>query len=96
MKSLIVSPSARANLREIWDYVAGENIEAADALLESFHEKFELLRATPGAGRQRDDLQEGLCSFPVGRYMIFYRVAEDAVEIVRVLHGARDVNALLG
>lgn len=96
MKNLIVSPPARADLREIWDYIAGDNLNAADALSETFYEKFELLRATPEAGRERKDLKIGLRSFPIGRYVIFYRVSEDAVEIVRVMHSARDVNSVFG
>jgi len=35
-----------------------------------------------------------LRSFPVGQYVIFYRVAVDAVEIVTVIHGARDLDSL--
>ncbi|PQV62519.1 toxin ParE1/3/4 [Abditibacterium utsteinense] len=96
MKKLIVSPPARADLREIWDYIAGDSLNAADTLSETFYEKFELLRATPEAGRQRSDLKSSLRSFPVGRYVIFYRVSDGAIEIVRVLHGARDVDSLFG
>jgi len=44
VKQLVISSAARVNLREIWDYVAGDNIVAADALLDSFYEKFELLQ----------------------------------------------------
>lgn len=45
-------------------------------------------------GRLRDELTEGLRSFPVGRYVIFYRIVQDGVEIVRVLHGARDLDSI--
>jgi len=83
-------------LREIWDYVAGDNIAAADALLESFYEKFELLRERPEAGRPRPELRAGLRSFPVGRYLIFYIVNNSDIEVARVIHSARDLDALLG
>jgi len=45
-------------------------------------------------GRARDELEVGLRSFPVGRYAIFYLPIPDGVEIVRVLHGARDLDAI--
>jgi toxin ParE1/3/4 len=34
-------------------------------------------------------------SFPFGRYLIFYRIAADAMEVVRVLHSARDIETIL-
>jgi toxin ParE1/3/4 len=46
-------------------------------------------------GRRRDELAPGLQSFPLGRYVIFYRALPAATEIVRVLHGARDVESIL-
>jgi len=45
-------------------------------------------------GRLRDELADGLRSFPVGRYVIFYRPIPKGIEIVRVLHGARDLDAI--
>lgn len=96
MKQLVISSAARVNLREIWDYVAGDNIVAADALLESFYEKFEILRERPEAGRLRPELKAGLRSFPVGRYLIFYTVNSSDIEIARVIHSARDIEGLLG
>ena len=40
MTSYLVSPSARADLDEIWDYIAQHNASAADRLLTTFEEKF--------------------------------------------------------
>jgi toxin ParE1/3/4 len=54
-----------------------------------------LLAARPLAGRARDELIPGLRSVPHGRYVIFYLPIEDGVEIVRLLHGARDLRRLL-
>jgi toxin ParE1/3/4 len=44
----------------------------------------------PQLGRRREELSPRLRSFPVGRYVIFYRPLENGIEIARVLHGARD------
>jgi toxin ParE1/3/4 len=47
-------------------------------------------------GRARDGLSPGLCSMPVGRYVIFYEPLHDGIDVVRVLHSARDVDAQFG
>jgi len=44
----------------------------------------------PQLGRRREELSPRLHSFPVGRYVLFYRQVESGIEIARVLHGARD------
>jgi plasmid stabilization system protein ParE len=50
----------------------------------------------PGMGHRREDLaSESLCFWQVYNYLIIYRPDEDSIEIVRVLHGAKDIRALL-
>lgn len=53
-----------------------------------------MLARNPGSGRHREELAPGIQSFPFGRYIIFYHVFPGAIEIVRVLHGARDIDSL--
>jgi len=88
---LRISPRAREDLLEIWSYVAEESETNADGFIDKIHETMELLAGQPGLGRHREELAPGIQSFPVGRYIIFYRVLSNAIEIVRVLHGARDI-----
>jgi toxin ParE1/3/4 len=45
-------------------------------------------------GRAREELASELRSFPVRRYVVFYRPLVDGIEVVRVLHGARDVTEI--
>jgi toxin ParE1/3/4 len=45
-------------------------------------------------GRVRDELVPSLRSFPVGKYVIFYRPIENGIEIARILHGARDLPSI--
>jgi len=63
----------------------------ADAFIDKMHETTQLQADKPGSGRRREELASGIQSFPFGRYIIFYRIAAGTIEIVRVLHGARDV-----
>ena len=46
----------------------------------------------PQMGRPRDELSTGLRSLPHGRYVVFYVPLADGIEVVRVLHGSRDID----
>jgi len=94
MNQYRVSASARVDLEEIWSYIAQDNPDAADKFIRALVSRFPKLAAMPELGRQRDELTTRLRSFPVGRHVIFYRPMENGVEIVRVLHGARDLPPL--
>jgi toxin ParE1/3/4 len=92
----VVSQPARAELDAIWKYVAvaSRSSDTADRLIESITRHFYLIAKQPGMGRPRDELRPGYRSFPVGQYLIFYRVLEKQVEIMHVLHGKRDLDAM--
>jgi len=92
MPQVILRPSAFDDLEIIWQYIAEENIARADAFLDTINTTFLRLAAAPQAGRSRPELFSDLLSFPVGRYLIFYFALQDGIEIVRVLHGARDID----
>jgi len=94
MAQVIRSPQAEEDLAEIWIFVAENNLEAADRLLDRINEKARSLLQFPEMGRDRSDLAPSLRSIPEGNYMIFYRIAGDDIEIVRVLHGARDIERI--
>ena len=91
-----LSAQAEAELEEIWLYITEHSsVETADRFIDRLTGVFLLLAAHPFAGRERDDLREGYRSYPVGSYVIFYRVEARNVRILRVLHGSRDLDALL-
>ena len=94
-----LAPEVEAELDDIWCYLAKEsgNIEIADRLIDSITDRFFLLASHPYIGRRRDrDLRPGLRSFPVGEYVIFYRIEREDVMILHVAHGRRDLEALFG
>ncbi|MFM9100245.1 MAG: type II toxin-antitoxin system RelE/ParE family toxin [Cyanobium sp.] len=90
---IVLQPRARADLSDIWEFIAEDSDDQADAVIDLIDQKFQLLAQRAGLGRRREELAEGLRSFPVGRYVIFYLPIPDGVQIVRVLHGARDIEA---
>ena len=69
-------------------------METADRVLGTIDQKCQALAEQPGIGRRRDELAPGLRSLPVGSYVVFYRGRGDGIEVIRVLHGARDINTV--
>jgi toxin ParE1/3/4 len=94
VKQYRVSDVARADLDDIWFYIAQDDPDAADGFIRTIVSRFPTLASMPYLGRAREDLSAGLRSFPVQKYIIFYRPREGGVEIVRVLSGARDLPPL--
>ena len=87
-----LSQAASADLDDIWVYVVQEGSEgAANRLIDSITGRFPVLLQMPQSGRKRDEVRSGLRSHPVGNYVIYYREMKTGIEIVRVIHGARDV-----
>ncbi len=95
MLAIVLTPSASGDLAEIWEFIAADNPPQADAFIDLIDAKFQNLPRHPDAGRRCDELLGGLRSLPVGRYLISYLQADDCLRIVRVLHGARDVEAVV-
>lgn len=54
-----------------------------------------MLARQPEIGEPRSEIRPHLRSFPVGNYVIFYKLVDARVVVVRVLHGARDLGGLL-
>ncbi|HWW50762.1 MAG TPA: type II toxin-antitoxin system RelE/ParE family toxin [Verrucomicrobiae bacterium] len=87
----------RSRTRRHLVYIAKEShsIEIADRVVDSITARFFLLATYPHVGRRRDeDLRPGLRSFPVGEYVIIYRLEGEDAPILHVIRGSREVEAL--
>lgn len=96
MANILKRPRAKADLVEIWDYIADDSENRADAFVETINQKLAVLAERPNIGRARDELGKNIRSFPVGRYVIFYMPIQGGIDVVRVLHGARDLDISFG
>ena len=96
MAHLRVSRKARRDLVEIFAYIAEDNLDAARRTNAKLVATFGTIAKQPGAGRERPELDVGIYSLPVGSHVIYYRHVQSVVRVLRVLHGARDIPALLG
>jgi toxin ParE1/3/4 len=88
------SPLARADLKEIADFIAQDNLDAAMRFLDQVDAVCQRLADFPGMGPRRDELQPGLRSFPIGNYLLLYRVVPGGIELARVIHGARNLDKI--
>jgi toxin ParE1/3/4 len=85
-----LSALAEQDLEEIWSYVAEDaSPAAADRLIDAMIDRFELLAEQPRIGPLRPEVGNGVRSFAVESYVIYYRHEGDVL-IARILHGRRD------
>ena len=94
MSTVLVRPRALADLAEIWAYIAEGSPDQADAFIDLVDSKFQALSRRPGIGRLRPELAPDIRSLVVGRYLVFYLPLSRGIEVVRVLHGSRDVESI--
>lgn len=95
MLQVIRTSQAREDVLDIWQYIAVDSIEAADALVRRIDEVIRLLAEHPGLGAPQNRFRKGLRCKPVGRYLIFYDELPDILRIIRVLHGSRQWEDLI-
>lgn len=98
MSGYLLTAAADADLEEIWRYVSDKDgASRADALEDELHAAMRRLGGSRKMGHLRHDLaDEDLRVWTVHKFLIVYRPETRPVQVVRVLHGARDVGAILG
>jgi toxin ParE1/3/4 len=89
-----ISRKTRQNLKDIYQYIFARNPTAADKLYQLFHDKFRMLADNPLLGEKREDLAENLRMFTADNYVILYQSTINGIEIVQIVHSARDLPAL--
>lgn len=94
MKRHIISQPAIKDLEEIIDYFSNRNIEAGERFINEFEKKCKNLADFPNMGRSYDDVKPSLRGSPLAGYIIFYRIVDDGIEIIRVVSGYRNLESL--
>jgi len=97
MSDYDLSPRAREEIREIWDFIARDNEDSADRWIMRLLGSFDLLARNPRIGHTRRDITDHeLLFWPVENYLIVYRpIADGNIEIVAVTQGSRDIPTFL-
>ena len=88
---IIYSPEAELDIDDIWFYIAVDNQEKATELINTIKQTCIFLSENPEAGTKREYLTEGLRHFSIKNRAIYYQIKKDNIEIIRILHGSRDV-----
>ena len=95
MSKFVLHPEAYADLNEIWEYIAANNLDAADRLLDEIREGVTLLARFPKTGHSRSDLTSRPLRFHAVRdYVIAYAPEEKPPAVIAVLHGRRNPRVL--
>ncbi len=100
-KPINIYPLASAEIDDIAEYIAAESLEAATRFLESAEQTFSRISEQPGIGSSRYAhiaYLDGLRFWPVPcfeKYLVFYIERQDRIDVLRVLHGSRDIPILL-
>ena len=94
MSRYLLNVLASRDLNEIADHFAANNLEAGERFFHAFGRKCEQLVAFPNSGRSYAEIRPDLRGLPLEGYIIFYRVLEDGIEILRVASGRRNFPTL--
>jgi toxin ParE1/3/4 len=93
---IVWSTDANDDLAQIWNYLAREaSVARADDQINKIESACRVLSDWPLAGRARDAILPGLRTVAAPPFVVFYRVSDNAVQIIRVLDGRRDIDAIL-
>ena len=91
-----LSPEADQDLEDIFDYTEREfGIDQAIEYLSGFEGIIAKLVHNPGLGKKREEIREGLRSLLKDKHVVFYRILDNRIRIVRILHGSRDLRTFL-
>ena len=94
MAVVSASTDATRDLDQIWSFIATDNMDAADVFLDHIWKRCQSYANQPMLGEMRSDLAQQIRCFSVGSYVAFYRPSPVGIDLVRVLHGARDIHRL--
>jgi plasmid stabilization system protein ParE len=99
MSSYQFTPQAIEDLFEIWSYIAGDDLEAASRVEDAIRAGCAFLTDTPLAGRIREDLTSLPLRFwlvqPYRNFWIVYRPETKPLQVIRIIHAARNIPQIL-
>lgn len=94
MNSYIIAPEAIRDLEQIIDYFAIDNVDRGEQFLDEFSKKCRYLTQFPIIGRSYYEIRSYLRGLPMKNHIIFYRLLNDGIEIMRVIQANRDLDAI--
>lgn len=97
-RNFIFTPEAEADALAVWEYIADTDSEAAaDRVLARIYDECQKLGDMPGMGHFREDLLDQRHRFwSVRSYLVVYRWHVKPIQVIAVVHGARNLDAFFG
>ena len=96
MNNFNITIKAEQDLKQIWNYIAQDNHNAANKVLDQFFESFRNLALNPNIGHIREDLTNKPVRFwPLYSYLTIYKPDTNPITIIRVISGFRDISKLI-
>jgi antitoxin ParD1/3/4/toxin ParE1/3/4 len=95
MSAYVLTEEAERDLIEIWDYIANQSVELADAVAAEIRAALDLLASSPGIGHRRQDVKDPRYRFwRANRFVIAYFPKTQPLQIIRIVGGHRDFRQL--
>jgi toxin ParE1/3/4 len=94
VSNCFISPLTIQDLNVIADYYVTRNIDAGEGLLKEVARKCKNLVRFPNLGHGYDHIRTGMRGIPLEGYIIFYQVVDSGIEVLRVVGGRQDLEAL--
>lgn len=98
---VVVLPDAQADMDDTAEFIAQDNVDAARRFVVAAEASFRYLAEMPTIGPQRAFHHSNLLDLRSWRirgfenWLVFYRPIPEGIEVIRVLHGARDLDDIL-
>ena len=97
MSGYVLSPRAQADLDDIWDYTERNwGKEQAEAYIRLIGAAIRAIASSPERAKPCDHIREGYRNYPAGSHMIFFRLLDGKIDVVRILHRRMDFDRHLG
>lgn len=90
MMRIVRRPKAEQDLADIYDWIADSSPASADRYIKRVISQLNHLAEMPNMGSYRLSNFPQIRSFPIGNHLVFYQPVDDGIEVIRILHGARD------
>ena len=97
MSRFVLSPAARADLEQIWEYTCARwDYDQAEQYLREIQRAIERVADNPMIGRACDEVRAGYRKHAVGSHVVYYRIVSvEVIDVVRILHQRMDVDRRL-
>lgn len=91
MAKIVLSPRAKADIEEIWDYTVEHwSVGQAEIYIRQVQTAIHVVAAKPEIAKSCEAIRTGYWKYPAGSHVIFFKLISDGIDVVRILHSRMD------